>query len=75
MICKETGMAIGSDDTPNPSPIFERVITLNGNRVDARDLFHGTSEVVISHGKDRYRLRLTPENELILSNLKNQNSS
>ena len=44
-----------------------RAITINDNGMDTRDIFIGTREVTITHGTDRYRLRLTAQNKLILT--------
>ncbi len=35
--------------------------------LDSRALFAGSSEVVIEHGAETYRLRLTRQNKLILT--------
>ncbi|OGS91260.1 MAG: hypothetical protein A2Z95_02040 [Gallionellales bacterium GWA2_60_18] len=35
--------------------------------LDSRTLFAGTDEVVITHGAETYRLRLTRQNRLILT--------
>ena len=35
--------------------------------IDSRDLFVEVREIVIGHGEDRYRLRLTAQNKLILT--------
>lgn len=35
--------------------------------LDSRALFAGSSEVVITHGPETYRLRLTRQNKLILT--------
>ena len=43
------------------------IISLANNRVDSRELFHGTREVTIAHGEEIYRLRLTAQNKLILT--------
>jgi hemin uptake protein HemP len=37
------------------------------NRLDSRDLFAGTREVIIVHGADAYHLRLTAQHKLILT--------
>jgi hemin uptake protein HemP len=37
------------------------------NALDTEVLFAGTSEVVITHGEEIYRLRLTRQNRLILT--------
>jgi hemin uptake protein HemP len=44
-----------------------RSIELADNRVDSRALFVDTREIVISHGGETYRLRLTAQNKLILT--------
>jgi hemin uptake protein HemP len=35
--------------------------------VDSRELFAATREIIIAHGTDVYRLRLTMQNKLILT--------
>ena len=42
-------------------------VIVNGNRIDSRDLFAVEREIIISHGEDTYRLRLTAQNKLILT--------
>jgi hemin uptake protein HemP len=44
-----------------------RAITVADNSFDTSDIFVGTREVTITHGGDRYRLRLTAQNKLILT--------
>ena len=44
-----------------------RKISVAGDRIDSRDLFIGTREIIIAHGGDVYRLRLTAQNKLILT--------
>jgi hemin uptake protein HemP len=45
----------------------ERRIRVIENRVDSRELFVATREIMIAHGADVYRLRLTAQNKLILT--------
>jgi hemin uptake protein HemP len=45
----------------------QRTIRLVENRVDSRELFVATREIMIAHGEDVYRLRLTAQNKLILT--------
>lgn len=45
----------------------ERRIRMIENRVDSRELFVDTREIMIAHGGDIYRLRLTAQNKLILT--------
>jgi hemin uptake protein HemP len=46
---------------------LRRQITVIDNRMDSREIFLGTRDVVILHGRDIYRLRLTAQNKLILT--------
>jgi hemin uptake protein HemP len=43
------------------------MISVAGHRIDSRDLFIGTREVIIQHRGETYRLRLTAHNKLILT--------
>lgn len=45
----------------------ERSVTVVDHRIESRDLFVATREIIISHGADAYRLRLTAQNKLILT--------
>jgi hemin uptake protein HemP len=49
------------------SPAATRSLTISGNRIDSRDLFTTEREIIIAHGEDNYRLRLTSQNKLILT--------
>ena len=40
---------------------------MTGTRIDSRELFAAEREIIISHGADNYRLRLTSQNKLILT--------
>lgn len=40
---------------------------MKGNRIESRDLFAAEREIIIAHGEDAYRLRLTSQNKLILT--------
>lgn len=44
-----------------------RRIELADNRIESRDLFIDGREIVIAHGEETYRLRLTAQNKLILT--------
>ena len=44
-----------------------RNISMVNDRIDSRDLFVGTREIIIAHGGEAYRLRLTNQNKLILT--------
>jgi hemin uptake protein HemP len=45
----------------------ERSVAVVGHRIESRDLFVATREIIIVHGADAYRLRLTAQNKLILT--------
>lgn len=62
------------EDTANPSggerrpgAMEQRTIKIIEGHIDSRDLFVGTREIIIGHGDNRYRLRLTAQNKLILT--------
>lgn len=44
-----------------------KTLIMQGNRIDSRDLFAAEREIIIAHGEDKYRLRLTSQNKLILT--------
>jgi hemin uptake protein HemP len=44
-----------------------RTITISGDRLESKELFADQRELLISHGDDTYRLRLTFQNKLILT--------
>jgi hemin uptake protein HemP len=48
-------------------PERERRLTMIGNRLESRDLFVGTRDIIIMHGAEAYHLRLTAQNKLILT--------
>jgi hemin uptake protein HemP len=50
----------------NPPPA-RRLLAVNGSRIDSRELFATEREIIITHGEDNYRLRLTSQNKLILT--------
>ena len=50
-----------------PGAMEQRMIKIIEGHIDSRDLFVGTREIIIGHGDDRYRLRLTAQNKLILT--------
>jgi len=47
--------------------LIERSVPLTDNRINSRDLFAATREILIAHGDETYRLRLTAQNKLILT--------
>jgi hemin uptake protein HemP len=58
------GGAGSQAETTSPA---KRVLTMNGSRIDSRELFAAEREIIIAHGEDNYRLRLTSQNKLILT--------
>ena len=63
-----SGGRLGDTNANAESPSAPaRSVVVNGNRLDSRELFASGREIIISHGEDRYRLRLTSQNKLILT--------
>lgn len=54
----------GHDVTPL---VAERIIAVRGSMLDSKELFSDSREVIIAHGAENYRLRLTSQNKLILT--------
>ena len=67
----ERGEHAGKPSVATPSvakpSVATRNIAMRGNRIDSRDLFSAEREIVIAHGEESYRLRLTSQNKLILT--------
>jgi hemin uptake protein HemP len=67
-------MSIGSEkrpphvhtETPSETPPT-RTITVVAHKIDSLELFSDAREIIITHGGDSYRLRLTGQNKLILT--------
>jgi hemin uptake protein HemP len=59
-----TGSSTGEG---RPPTVQDRTIRMVDGCIDSRDLFVEMREIVIGHGEDRYRLRLTAQNKLILT--------
>ncbi|HEX7924832.1 MAG TPA: hemin uptake protein HemP [Bradyrhizobium sp.] len=49
------------------APDAAKTLVMHGNRLDSRDLFSAEREIIIVHGEEHYRLRLTSQNKLILT--------
>lgn len=63
-------MDTGTHDGQNVAGIkapTQRNVFVNGGRLDSKDLFADQRELLITHGDDTYRLRLTFQNKLILT--------
>ncbi|WP_063694035.1 hemin uptake protein HemP [Bradyrhizobium stylosanthis] len=58
------GDAAGPTQSPSAAT---RTLTMRGSRIDSRELFAHEREIIIAHGEDSYRLRLTSQNKLILT--------
>ena len=59
---ERAGNACGTYLLPQRDPS-----TVSGNRIDSRELFSNEREIIIAHGEETYRLRLTSQNKLILT--------
>ncbi len=57
----------GDEPSDGRAEGIRRHLTIVDNRVESRDLFVGTRDIIIVHGRDAYRLRLTAQNKLILT--------
>ncbi|HVW22522.1 MAG TPA: hemin uptake protein HemP [Opitutaceae bacterium] len=57
----------GNTGEPASTDAPRRTVELNNNRIDSRALFVDGREIVIAHGDETYRLRLTAQNKLILT--------
>ena len=58
------GDTTANAETPS-APV--RSVVVSGNQLDSRELFASEREIIIAHGEERYRLRLTSQNKLILT--------
>jgi hemin uptake protein HemP len=64
---KKQDQTAGPDRRKADSTGARRSIAVSGDHIDSRDLFIGTRELIIDHGGEHYRLRLTAQNKLILT--------
>ena len=63
-----SGDELGGDGRHGTSPsAATRSLAVRGNRIESRELFLAEREIIIAHGDDTYRLRLTSQNKLILT--------
>jgi len=63
----DTNTQVGIAPVVQPTAAAERHVAVTGNRLDSRELFADQRELLITHGDDIYRLRLTFQNKLILT--------
>jgi hemin uptake protein HemP len=61
------GKLEGAPTRAGNSTAVTRSVVVSGNRIDSRELFATEREIIIAHGGDNYRLRLTSQNKLILT--------
>ncbi len=47
--------------------LLERHLSLKGNELDSQEIFANGREIIVRHGAEKYRLRLTAQNKLILT--------
>lgn len=66
MTTPEKGRAADDSDKERRDETRKIAVT-SGHRIDSRDVFVETREVIIQHGEETYRLRLTAQNRLILT--------
>ena len=52
---------------PESPSVPVKTVIMRGDRIDSRDLFSTEREIIIAHGEEHYRLRLTSQNKLILT--------
>lgn len=64
---KKADTRLATSDAPGQTTKAGRDIAITHDRIESRDLFVGTREIIIGHGDDVYRLRLTAQNKLILT--------
>ncbi|MFB6451022.1 hemin uptake protein HemP [Bradyrhizobium tunisiense] len=57
----------GAAESAGSPSATTRTLTMRGTRIDSRELFAAEREIIIAHGEDSYRLRLTSQNKLILT--------
>ncbi len=50
----------------SPAPEVKDTAVIGQPVISSRDLLAGRQEVIIQHGQEQYRLRLTSSNKLIL---------
>ncbi|MHB0769975.1 hemin uptake protein HemP [Bradyrhizobium sp. 5.13L] len=62
-----SGDSGGAAEPAGSSSATTRTLTMRGSRIDSRELFAAEREIIIAHGEDSYRLRLTSQNKLILT--------
>uniref|UniRef100_Q07LU6 Hemin uptake protein HemP n=1 Tax=Rhodopseudomonas palustris (strain BisA53) TaxID=316055 RepID=Q07LU6_RHOP5 len=67
MIVRTGNDDLGTMHLGSSTPATGRTINVSGNRLDSRQLFVSDREIIIAHGDDTYRLRLTSQNKLILT--------
>ncbi|WP_249158357.1 hemin uptake protein HemP [Bradyrhizobium jicamae] len=60
-------MSSASGDHVGETGRDAKTLIMQGNRIDSRDLFASEREIIITHGDEQYRLRLTSQNKLILT--------
>lgn len=61
------GTSVNDSGDHSRTTLVERSIPVTDNRIQSRDLFVSSREIIIAHGEETYRLRLTAQNKLILT--------
>jgi len=60
-------MSTASGDNFGETGGHAKTLIMQGKRIDSRELFATEREIIIAHGEENYRLRLTSQNKLILT--------
>jgi hemin uptake protein HemP len=55
------------DPNDGRTKAIRRHLTIVDSSIESRDLFLDTRDIIIVHGRDKYHLRLTAQNKLILT--------
>ena len=63
----ENAKAHAANSSPVSASPASRSVSVSGSRIDSRELFAAEREIIIAHGDETYRLRLTSQNKLIVT--------
>ncbi len=67
MVAGSRDDGFGQSVPASPTSLDKRTVSIVDNRIGSKELFASAREVMISHGEEMYRLRLTSQNKLILT--------
>lgn len=66
-ISNPSPLRVASPAATADGPLRARSVSVVDDRIESRDLFVSTRQIIIQHGAESYRLRLTAHNKLILT--------